>query len=107
MHQFESHVTGSEWANQLTVSLMIWLRVELTFARERGKRWASVLKTKSSMSRRRSSSSAKSRKRYLNVSARTYESILIGQNKERLINYLWLQRLGYRRDECSVFINYY
>ena len=57
---------------------MIWLRVELIFARERGKMCASVLKTKSSMSSRRSSSSENNRKRYLNVSARTYESILGG-----------------------------
>ncbi len=53
----------------LTASYTTILRVVLALARERGKRWASVVNTKSSMFRELSPSSANNKNRYLNVSA--------------------------------------
>lgn len=44
--------------------------------RDRGRKWASVVKTYSSTSNTKSSSSANNRNRYLNISARKNESIL-------------------------------
>ena len=61
---------------ELTASWTTRLRVELREAKERGKRWASVEKMKSSRSSGTSSSSANKRNRYLKVSANTKESIL-------------------------------
>lgn len=50
--------------------------------RDRGSRCASVVKTYSSTSNGKSLASAKSKKRYLNISARKKESILQWQGNE-------------------------